>query len=261
VRNERPNPEERPSSEIEDLHAYVDGQLGPEARGRVEERLGLDTAARRRVEDYAAIREGLRALYEPVVREPIPLRLLTRPPQRRWLRPLGAMAATLALLVAGTYLGVHLERRELTPLAGPPSVAREAAMAYAVYTPEVRPPVEVGAGQGEHLVARLSKRMGTPMRAPRLADLGFALVGGRLLSRADGPGALLMYEDAEGKRLVLYACRDEAKGRDTAFRFAQQEGISMFHWADAPLTYALAAELPRADLHAVAQAVYQQTAI
>jgi hypothetical protein len=73
---------------------------------------------------------------------------------------------------------------------------------------------------------------------------GFALVGGRLLSRADGPGALLMYEDAEGKRLVLYACRDEAKGRDTAFRFAQQEGISMFHWADAPLTYARAAELP-----------------
>jgi anti-sigma factor RsiW len=237
----------------------VDGQLGPEARRRVEERLSLDPVARRRVEDYGAIREGLRTLYEPVVREPIPLRLLTPPRPRQWIRPLGAMAAGLALLVAGAYLGVHLERSQLT--AGPPSVVREAAMAYTVYTPEVHHPVEVAAGQGEHLIAWLSKRMGTPMRAPRLDTLGFELVGGRLLASADGPGALLMYEDAGGQRLVLYACHSETGGRDTAFRYAEEEGISVFHWSDAPLTYALAAELPRADLQAVAQAVYQQTTI
>ncbi|MGE5155327.1 MAG: anti-sigma factor family protein [Bdellovibrio bacteriovorus] len=255
MRNERPNPE------IEDLHAYVDGQLGPEARRRVEEQVSLDPAARRRVEDYVAIREGLRTLYEPVVREPIPLRLLTPPRPRGWIRPLGAMAASLALLVGGAYIGVQLERNQLTPLAGPPSVVREAAMAYAIYTPEVHHPVEVAAGQGEHLVAWLSKRMGTTITAPRLESLGFELVGGRLLASADGPGALLMYEDAEGQRLVLYACHSDTRGRDTAFRYAEDEGISVFHWSDAPLTYALAAELARPDLLAVAQAVYQQTAI
>lgn len=169
---------ERPDPEIEALHAYVDGQLAPEGRRRVEERLSLDMGARRQVEDYIAIREGLQALYGSVVKEPIPPRLLARPRPRRWIRPLGAMAASLLLLVSGAYIGVQLERRQLTPLADTPSVVREAAMAYAVYTPEVSHPVEVPASQEEYLVAWLSKRMGTQMRVPRLDAFGFGLVGG-----------------------------------------------------------------------------------
>ena len=165
---------------------------------------------------------------------------------RQWQRPVMAMAASLVLLVAGGFIGVQLERGHLVaPLAGTPSVVREAAMAYAVYSPEVRHPVEVPGDQEQHLVTWLTKRMGVEVRAPQLDPLGFGLVGGRLLASDDGPGALLMYEDAQGRRVVLYACRDQDSARDTAFRFGQEEDVSVFYWREGPLSYALAGELDR----------------
>jgi len=252
---------ERISPELEDLHAYVDGQLTPQARERVEERLAADPEAKRQVEDYAAIREGLRALYDPVLEEQTPAPMWGRPPRRSWLRPLGAMAASILLLATGVGIGMHLQSGNLLPLAGTPHVVREAAMAYAVYTPEVRHPVEVPGDQEEHLVAWLSKRMEAKMHIPHLDELGFTLVGGRLVSSDDGPGALLMYEDTKGGRVVLYACRSEDERRTTAFRFAQEEGVSVFYWLEGPLSYALAGELDRSGLLSLAQSVYRQIGI
>jgi anti-sigma factor RsiW len=252
---------EKLSPELEDLHAYVDGQLPPQVRERVAARLAADPVARRQAEDYAAIREGLHALYDPILEEQVPAQIRGRPPRRTWLRPAAAMAASVLLLVTGVWIGMHLQPTNLLPLAGTPHVAREAAMAYAVYTPEVRHPVEVPGDQEDHLVAWLTKRMGTKVHAPRLDALGFVLVGGRLMSSDDGPGALLMYENAEGRRVVLYACHNEDGGRDTAFRFAQEGGVSVFHWVEGPLSYALAGELDRSGLLAIAESVYRQIAI
>ena len=42
-------------------------------------------------------------------------------------------------------------------------------------------PVEVGAGDPDHLVAWLSARLGRPVRAPSLDEYGYQLLGGRLL--------------------------------------------------------------------------------
>lgn len=249
---------DRLSPENADLHAYVDDQLGPDARRLMEERLTADPQARRQVDDYAAIRDGLRALYGPVAAEPLPPRLLHRPRHPQWQRPFLSMAASVMLLVAGGYLGVQLERRDLAPVAEAPSIVREAAMAYAVYTPEVRHPVEVPGDQAEHLEAWLSKRMGVPFRPPRLDTLGFTLVGGRLISSDDGPGALLMYEDEQGRRVVLYACHNEEGGGETALRFAQDEGVSVFHWLEGPLSYAFAGELDRDTLRGLTEAVHRQ---
>ena len=50
----------------------------------------------------------------------------------------------------------------VTASASPVSLARSAAIAHAVYTPEVRHPVEVGAEQEAHLVQWLSKRLLSP---------------------------------------------------------------------------------------------------
>ena len=78
------------------------------------------------------------------------------------------------------------------------------AVAHAVYTPEVRHPVEVHADQEAHLTAWLSKRLGAPLKPPALADAGYQLVGGRLLPGATGSVAQFMYEDASHQRLTLY---------------------------------------------------------
>ena len=134
-------------------------------------------------------------------------------------------------------------------------------MAYAVYSPEVRHPVEVPGDQEQHLVAWLTKRLGNEVRAPKLDNLGFLLVGGRLLASDDGPGALLMYENNDGQRVTLYVCRNEKAGRNTAFRYAEHERISVFYWYDGPFSYALAGEIGRSSLLGLAEAVYRQIAI
>jgi anti-sigma factor RsiW len=252
---------DRLAPDLEELHAYVDGQLGSEARQRVETRLTAEPQTRRQVDDYAAIREGIKALYGPVADEVPPPRLLRRPRSRQWYRIPLAMAASLLLFVAGGYVGVQIERGHLSPAAGAHSLVREAAMAYAVYTPEVRHPVEVPGDQEQHLVTWLTKRMGAQVHVPSLDALGFTLLGGRLLASDDGPGALLMYEDAQGRRLVLYACRNEDGDRETAFRFGRAEGVSVFYWQEGTLSYALAGEMERSDLLSVAEAVYRQIAI
>jgi anti-sigma factor RsiW len=250
---------EQLSPELQDLHAYVDGQLPPASRQKVETWLAANPQARQQADDYAAMRDGLRALYGPVMQEPIPARLRRRPWQ--WPRPVLGMAASVTLLFTGAWIGMQLEPSAVLPLTGSPHVVREAAMAYAVYTPEVRHPVEVPGAQSEHLVAWLTKRMGVQMHAPRLDPLGYNLVGGRLLSSDDGPGALIMYENAEGRRVVLYACLNEDSNRNTAFRFAQEEGVSVFYWLEGSLSYALAGEVDRAGLLRLAESVYRQVVI
>lgn len=252
------------SFDQEQLHSYVDDLLTPEARRRVEAYLEEHPDARVQVEQYRTLNEQLKLLYGSVAEEPIPERLITTRPPRDWWRPLKSAAAALLLLWIGGLLGwwIAHDRLAITGVtATPAAVVREAAMAYAVYAPEVKHPVEVEAAQEQHLVAWLTKRLDSPVRAPDLTDLGFRLIGGRLLSSADGPGALLMYEDETGRRIVLYACQSHPAERISAFRFAEHEGISVFYWVDAPLSYALAGDLNKSSLMAIAQAVYRQLVI
>ncbi len=245
--------------EIEDLHAYLDGQLGPESRRRVEAWLADNPEGQRQRDDYEAIRLALRERYDPVLQEPVPPRLLRRP--RPWRQTLIHLAAGLVIFALGLGIGLRLHGPELLPLAHTPSVVREAAMAYAVYTPEVRHPVEVPGDQEAHLISWLTKRMGAPVRPPRLEELGYRLVGGRLLASDAGPGALFMYENGQGQRVVLYLCQNERSGQSTAFRFAQQERISVFYWFEGAFSYALAGELDRTGLRGLAETVYRQTNI
>jgi anti-sigma factor RsiW len=245
-------------TEAQELHAYVDDQLSPELRRRVEARLATSPDERKRVEAYAAIRRDLHRLFDPVSSEPVPTVLSRR--RRRWQRPLGAIAAGLVLLATGIWTGLHLQIDVVTPVAdaSQPHIVREAVMAYAIYTPEVRHPVEVSGDQEQHLVAWLSKRLGGEVRAPKLEKLGFKLVGGRLLASDDGPGALFMYENSDGRRITLSVCQFEESGHNTAFRYAEQDGISVFYWYDGPFSYAMAGDIGRHDLLSLAESVYQQ---
>lgn len=138
------------------------------------------------------------------------------------------------------------------------ALARSAAVAHAVYTPEQRHPVEVGADQQQHLVAWLSKRLGAPLHPPQLGALGYELIGGRLLPGQSGPVAQFMYDNAGGKRLTLYVSTEQRHNRNTAFRFAQEGQVGVFYWIDGRYGYALSGALDRAALARLADAVYAQ---
>jgi anti-sigma factor RsiW len=237
-----------------DIQTFVDGVADPARRADIEAYLAERPDEAERVRAYSAQNAALRALYDPVLAEPVPAALIARPSPRHWR--LAGLAASV--LFAGVAIGwIARGSAALAPQPGA-SFARSAAIAHAVYSPEVRHPVEVGADQEDHLVKWLSKRLGTDLRAPKLASAGYELVGGRLLSGSQGPVAQFMYQDAKGQRLTLYVTAQKGDGRDTAFRFSQEDKVSVFYWIDHNYGYALSGEMKRENLLALATAVYQQ---
>lgn len=306
------------------LHAYVDGELTPEDGARVATWLQGHPAEAQRVLAWQAQRQQLQALRRDLLDEPLPPRLLQawaagsaapaaeaqhpappaalpqRVPARRWALAANGPWRAAATLLLGLGLGWSL-RPWLAPSAvGPaasdgqavvaavPTYVREAAAAHALYVPERRHPVEVGAEQQEHLVQWLGKRLGTPLRVPHLEGLGYHLVGGRLLPGGTGTAAAapapeaglaraqFMYENAEGERLTLYVAMATppahgpaasgttvARGDEAAaFRFTSSgSGAALrhsFYWQDGALRYALTGGADRARLTAVAERVYHE---
>jgi anti-sigma factor RsiW len=215
--------------------------------------------------ELKALSQALHQLYDPVLDEPVPPHLQVRP------QPWRAVAIAAGWVMAGVCIGtlagwqLHASRPVAAPQTAVPGFVKRAAVAHAVYSPEVRHPVEVGADQEQHLVAWLSKRLGAPLRAPKLEAVGYSLVGGRLLPGESGPSgapspvAQFMYQCKQGTRVTLYVRTDAPGNRETAFRFSAEGNVKVFYWIDRKLGYALSsADISKDDLMKVANAVYQQ---
>lgn len=239
-----------------DLHAYVDDRLSEERRLDVQHYLATHPEDEDRVRHYQEQNKSLHALFDSVLAEPVPAQLQT--PRRRWNALLKPAAAAALWIVVGGWLGWSLRGTYNGRSAAAINFAKQAAIAHAVYTPEVRHPVEVTAGEEEHLVNWLSKRLGNRLKVPHLSALGYELVGGRLLPGDQGPVAQFMYQDKNGQRLTLYVRTDTKTERETAFRFAQEGNVNVFYWIDQRLSYALSGELRKDELLRIANVVYEK---
>ncbi|MGN6701734.1 MAG: anti-sigma factor family protein, partial [Burkholderiaceae bacterium] len=172
-----------------DIQAYVDGLLPAARRAEIDVYLANHPDEAARVAAYRAQNAALRSLFNPVLDEPVPGRLSVRPRASRHLRRL---AAGFAIAIAGgaagwTLRGTTQSGSELASLGGAAvqagahidPLARQAAIAHVVYSPDVRRPVEIGAEQEDQLVAWLSKRMGGPIRTPTRGNQGDNQIRGR----------------------------------------------------------------------------------
>jgi hypothetical protein len=106
----------------ERLMAYIDGELAPAERAAFERELAADPGLQSEVAHHQALRSRLAAAFDPVVEEPVPLRLTlaaqaANAPGLRWRAP--PWAAMAACLVLGVALG-----RAVLPERGP-LVARD----------------------------------------------------------------------------------------------------------------------------------------
>jgi anti-sigma factor RsiW len=254
-----------------DLHAYVDGHLPSGRQAEIEAYLLAQPAQARRLESYRQQKAALRQCFDPVLEEPLPSHiaaLVDRPSgagqeqMRAWWP-----AWSLQRLAAGVLIGVlgamagwfgHGYHQVAVDVAGVQPLPRQAAVAHAVYSPDVRRPVEIPAEQEEQLVKWLSKRLGTPVRVPQLGSLGYGLVGGRLLPGNSGPVAQFMYQSGAGERMTLYVSTEYADQQDTAFRFVQEGQINVFYWVDGKFGYALSGRLDKRELAKMANMVYEQ---
>jgi anti-sigma factor RsiW len=264
-----------------DLQAWVDGRLPENQLIEVENYLAAQPAEAERLNAYRAQRDALRRHFDSVLDENLPagLRQLAekspvssregavlrgavdpqkRPLLERW--SLQRIAAGLAIALLGGTAGWFAHARYLAGerVAQMTPLPRQAAIAHAVYSPDVRRPVEVTADQEDQLVKWLSKRLGTPVSPPKLGALGYELIGGRLLPGNTGPVAQFMYHDGGGQRLTLYVSTEDTVSRDTGFRFAKEGPVNVFYWVDGKFGYALSAGIDKGELARVATAVYDQ---
>jgi len=241
-----------------ELHAYVDGTLPEARRLEVEAWLAAHPDDAARVQDWAAQNQSLHAAFDSVLNEPLPLNLVRATRRPALPVPFKAMAATLAMLVSGLIgYAVGLNTPGQAP-AAPAYLARDAAIAHAVFSPEARHPVEVDAAHAEHLVAWLSKRVGTQLQAPDFSAQGFDLLGGRLLTGETGPVAQFMYQDRIERRVTLYVRRAVAGNSETSFRHATQNGVDVFYWIDGDFGYALSGQIGQQAIRQLADAAYRQ---
>jgi anti-sigma factor RsiW len=249
-----------------DLHAYVDGKLPAARRAEVAAYLEQRPEEADRLRAYTAQNAQLRALFNPVLDEPVPGRLTAPKKSWQWQRLVAGLAIALVSGGAGWLLRGQeggdvqfaqggMAGRQHAAMAG---LAHQAAIAHVVYSPEVRHPVEIGADQEDQLVAWLSKRLGSTIRPPRLGKVGYELIGGRLLPGTHGPVAQFMYHDSTGQRLTLYVSTEQAQNKDTGFRFSQEGPVNVFYWIDGKFGYALSAGINKGELARVATAVYEQ---
>jgi anti-sigma factor RsiW len=260
--------DEQPITEAE-LQAYADDRVPPAQRAGIDAWLAVRPEEAERIADYRRFSEELRSLYDPVLAEAVPEKLeqaasgksRSRAGRARWR--VAALAATWIVLgvALGALAGWQLRgMRAAAPVSADGSaMAKRAAVAHAVYSPEVRHPVEVGADQEQHLEAWLTKRLGIKVHAPKLEEAGMALVGGRLLPGENGPVAQLMYQSERGRRLTLYLRVEATQQTETAFRYSRENNVGVFYWIDRDCGYAVAsADLPKDELLRVATMIYRQ---
>jgi anti-sigma factor RsiW len=233
----------KPDRDLQALSAFVDDELHGDERDALAARIDGDPASEATVAAYRAQDNALRALFADQG-EPQVIRLKPRA-RERYL-----MAACFAIVGVACGFLLHM----LLPALGDarPRFAERADIAYAVYAPEQRHAVEVGASQQDHLVTWLSKRLNRSVTIPSLEEYGFQLVGGRLLPDEEGPAAQFMYQNAAGERLTLYMTTATIRRNDTRIRTLRDGQRTTFYWAWDRVGYALSGQIGEAKLQAIA---------
>eukprot|EP01037_Dinobryon_pediforme_P005726 gene5726-5789_t len=228
------------------LHAYVDNQLDAARRVEVERYLQAHPAVARRVQIDQVQRDQIRKAFSRFDDEAVPphLRIAelrqTVPQAERRRLPWRAAAAVVLALFTGAAGGLWVGSRPTGPFI---RLAAETAANYAVYSTDKRRPVELWAAQRDDLNRWVSNRLNRPVSAPDLAAMGYQFLGGRLVPTAQGAGAMFMYENGDGVRLVLLV-RPMGVPRTSKIeqvRIGDMEGCA---WADGEMGFGMVGAEP-----------------
>ncbi|MDG6349525.1 anti-sigma factor [Luteimonas sp. 8-5] len=146
--------------------------------------------------------------------------------RRKRIRHRFVLCASLVLALGLGGVGGWQAKSARIAAAAPPM--EDAIAAYRIFATDRSRPVEMDAARGEELQAWLSARLGRPMALPDLQPYGFALLGGRMLATPEGAAAMLMYQDAEGRRISFYV-RPSTRFAD-ARGSRRDDGLALRYW-------------------------------
>jgi anti-sigma factor RsiW len=234
------------------LHAYADGELEGVERAEVEMLMANSPEVRDELEAIKRQKLAIKRSFDGIADEPVPHSILraakgTRAP--RW-PSVASLAAGFAMLAIGAGSGWFAS--EQVNLLSMASLPERAFSAYEVYAVEVRHPVEVPASEQDHLQAWLSKRVGSPFKVPDLSSEGYTLLGGRLLADGAKPAGLLVYEDANKRRLTVFVASNAQKN-SKPYQIEQRGKLVTCYWLEKDLVYALVGEDAPADMKRIAE--------
>jgi anti-sigma factor RsiW len=185
-----------------DIQAYVDGRLDDEARRTVDAYLAARPELAAEIAAWQADAQQLRAaLSGPLppnpALDPAAIRRRLRARARRRL----AIAAALLL---ATGLG-GLGGWQLRGLAAPaPAYMQDALQAHRMFALERLLPADLVARRPGELQDWLDRRFAGAPRLPDLTAAGYRPLSARLLSTDQGPAAMVLYRDAEGRSISFY---------------------------------------------------------
>ena len=241
--------------DLEDVSAYLDGELDEARRAAVESHLADHPEAAARLGEYRRRDEALRLVFARLsadqAKHPMPRVTRARSPDKRRFRL--AIAATVLGMTLGTtgwwYGSTILENRALAILA------HEAMTAHLLYASQ--PERSLVIEDSEHVSARLSAVLGAEVKAPNLSTLGLQPVGLRELPSDGGPAALLVYQDADGREVSCYF-KHLAENRETGFTRMAAASMNVIYRLDEHLGYAVVGPLPMSALQRIAEAGYRQ---
>ncbi|MGV6851104.1 MAG: anti-sigma factor family protein [bacterium] len=236
------------------LHAYVDGFLDSEQHEKV--RLWLQNNPSD-AEKVAAWQQINLQLHESLDVADFELQTNTKQPHKReskWTK-WPAIAASFVLGLSISFMSMfNAESNDIEQ-----HLIKPASFAHEVFAAEKKHPVEVSSNNDKHLLAWLSNRLHTQIKAARLDAEGYDWMGGRLLPSSNRMAAQFMYQRADGSRLSLYSRHiDWKQNLSPGLHFSKQENLDVFYWVHQDMAYAVVSILPEKELHIIAADVKNQ---
>ena len=187
-----------------DLHAYVDHQLLDSDRRVLETYLAAHPEVAAQVQAWQQDAQLLRASLSGALQQPPNPALdpaLIRQRLKQQSRRHFASAAVLLIAVSLGGLGGWHAREATQPALLPMA---DAMQAFRLFAQEGIMPADYKGQDSGTMQAWLDRYFNQAHRLPDLSQAGFTPVSGRLLTTEQGAAAMVLYQDAQGRRISFY---------------------------------------------------------
>ncbi|MEL6196789.1 MAG: anti-sigma factor [Pseudomonadota bacterium] len=261
-----------------ELHAFCDGELDEKDMARVAAAIEDEPSLRAKMAQIMGDIADLRSAADSEKVDPATMALAERlsttvekRERERSLTQLGMGLAATVAIAAGGWFG-HASYVKSVPgkssrerglvmaldTQAVPTFVADAAGAHEVFAPDTFHPVEFTAKDEAAMSQWFTDRLGQAAMIPHLEELGFRLVGGRLLAGASGPMAQVIYEHDRGDRVSLVYGKQQVPGT-TDLKLAHVGKTYASYWQDQGLAWAVLEETPGADVSLVATHISRMT--
>jgi len=233
------------------LHAWMDGELDEATAQQVERYLAEHPEAAAKM---TALRHDAQRLRQAMNRQPLnmpgaePHALHRRVRQQRQRKAALACLFVVSLSIGGL-TGWQLKNAQTAV----PLPMEDAVQAYRLFGEGSTLPLDVSANRHTELASWVTRYFIRGALPPDLEHYGFKPLGARLMATAQGPAALVMYQDPHGIRVAWYI------RPLSPFKMSQGErkadNLMAQYWSDAHYNYALVTPLDAPDAGVVRKAL------